>query len=93
VRNQITFIGWLSAETFIEGIKQAGLGCPTRKAFVTNLRLVKDWTAGGAFDPVDLAEGFGRQYQCLYYVKVQNAAFVPLFDGKELCGKPIRIAV
>jgi ABC-type branched-subunit amino acid transport system substrate-binding protein len=93
VRNQVTFIGWLSAETFIEGIKQAGLKCPTRKAFITNLRLVKDWTGGGAFDPVDLAASFGKEFQCVYYVKVQNAAFTPLFDGKEFCGKPARVEI
>ena len=48
------------AEMFIEGLKQAGLGCPTREAFIANLRLVDDYDGGGAFDPVDLSDGLRR---------------------------------
>lgn len=90
-RNQPTYVGWLAAETFVAGLKEAGLNCPTRKAFIANLRLVDDWTAGGAFDPVDWRAEFGREFQCLYYVKVENGAFRPLFEGKELCGTRIRV--
>ena len=45
--------GLLRADAFVEGIKAAGVGCPTRKAFINNLRLVKGYDAGGAFIPVD----------------------------------------
>jgi ABC-type branched-subunit amino acid transport system substrate-binding protein len=89
VRNQVTYIGWLSAELFLQGIKEAGVACPTRKAFITNLRLLKDYTANGAFDPIDFISGFGKEFRCAYYVKVQNKQFVPQFDGKEFCGKPV----
>ena len=61
VRGQVPFVGWLSAEMFIEGLKQAGLGCPTREAFIANLRLVDDYDGGGAFDPVDLSDGLRRR--------------------------------
>jgi branched-chain amino acid transport system substrate-binding protein len=91
VRSQITYIGWLNGEILVEGIKQAGVGCPTRENFINNLRLVKDYTGGGAFDPVDLAASFGHGFQCTYYVKVQGKAFVPQFDGKAVCGEPVRI--
>jgi hypothetical protein len=40
----------------IEGIKEAGVNCPTRKAFITNLRLVDDYTADGWFEPIDVSE-------------------------------------
>jgi len=90
-RNQPTYVGWLAAETFVEGLKQAGLRCPTRKAFIANLRLVDDWTAGGAFDPVDWRAGFGKEFQCLYYVKIEGGAFRPLFGGEEVCGTRIRV--
>lgn len=89
VRNQVTYIGWLSAELFIEGLKQAGTTCPTRKAFVANLRLLTNYTANGAFDPIDFISGFGKEFRCAYYVKVENKQFVPQFDGKEFCGKPV----
>jgi branched-chain amino acid transport system substrate-binding protein len=84
-QGEIPYIGWLSADTFIEGLKQAGLSCPTRKAFITNLRLEKGWTAHGAFAPISFSNIFGRPFYCVYYVQVQNGAFVPQFDGKPFC--------
>ena len=91
VRNQVSYIGWLSANLFIEGLKQAGINCPTRKAFINNLRMEKGYTADGAFDAVDFANDFGKQFQCVYYVQVENKKFVPLFDGKQFCGKPLTL--
>jgi hypothetical protein len=88
-RNQISFIGWLSGEITVQGIKDAGVACPTRKAFIANLRLEHAYTGGGAFDPVDLQAEFGKEFRCTYYVRVENAKFVPLFDGKQQCGNPI----
>jgi ABC-type branched-subunit amino acid transport system substrate-binding protein len=86
--SQVAYAGWLSGETLVQGIKDAGLQCPTRKAFINNLRLEKAYTGGGAFDPVNLADSFGTEFPCAYYVKVVNKKFVPLFDGKEFCGDP-----
>ncbi len=93
VRNQISYIGWLSGAILVEGIKQAGVNCPTRENFINNLRLVHDWTANGAFDPVDLTTSFGHTFLCSYYVRVEGGKFVPQFDGKAVCGEPIRIEV
>ncbi|MEX0664509.1 MAG: ABC transporter substrate-binding protein [Acidimicrobiia bacterium] len=77
--------GWFSADAFVEGIKAAGVSCPTRKAFINNLRLVKGYDAGGSFLPVDYAKVFGRPAACFYYVQVQNQEFVPIFDGEPFC--------
>jgi branched-chain amino acid transport system substrate-binding protein len=93
VRNGVAYIGWMSADAFVRGLQEAGVGCPTREAFITNLRLVRDYTGGGAFSPVDFAALYGTQWQCAWYVRVENAAFVPLFDGEELCGQPITIDI
>jgi branched-chain amino acid transport system substrate-binding protein len=84
-QGEIPYIGWLTADTFIEGLKAAGLSCPTRQGFVTNLRLEKDWTAHGAFAPIDFTTIFGRPFYCVYYVQVQNGGFVPQFGGKPFC--------
>ncbi len=89
VRNQVSYIGWLSGEITLQGIKDAGVACPTRKAFIANLRLETAYTGGGAFSPVDLVKGFGNEFSCAYYVKVIDKKFVPQFGGKEQCGKPI----
>jgi branched-chain amino acid transport system substrate-binding protein len=82
---QIPYYGWLSADAFIEGLKAAGKSCPTREAFINNLRLEKGYDANGAFIPVDFKEIFGRPFYCVYYVHVENKAFVPQFGGKPFC--------
>lgn len=91
--SQVTAVGWLSANTFIEGIKAAGVACPTRKAFINNLRLEKGYTANGFFDDpettIDFAKIYGRPFQCVYYVHVENKQFVPQFDGKPFCAKQL----
>jgi ABC-type branched-subunit amino acid transport system substrate-binding protein len=89
--SQITGVGWLSANTFIEGLKAAGVSCPTRKAFINNLRLEKGYTGNGFFDDpettIDFAKVYGKPFTCVYYVHVENKAFVPQFDGKPFCAK------
>ena len=91
VRGQVPFIGWLGAEIFVRGLIEAGVNCPTRAAFINNLRLVDDYDGNGAFDPVNLAEDFGDEFRCIYYVKVEGGAFVPQFDGEAFCGEPIEL--
>jgi hypothetical protein len=91
--SQITAVGWLSANTFIEGLKAAGVECPTRKAFINNLRLVKGYTGNGFFDDpettIDFAKVYGKPFTCVYYVHVENKQFVPQFDGKPFCAKKL----
>jgi branched-chain amino acid transport system substrate-binding protein len=84
---QTTMVGWISGETMIEGLKAAGLSCPTRKAFINNLRLVKGYTADGFFPPLNFADVYNRPFFCAYYIQVVNKQFVPQFGGKQFCGK------
>jgi len=83
---QPPMVGWISAETMIEGIKAAGMNCPTRKAFINNLRLVKNYTADGFFPPLNFTDTFNRPFFCAYYIQVVNHQFVPQFGGKQFCG-------
>ena len=88
--NQSAAVGWLSANTLIEGLKAAGLNCPTQKAFISNLRLVKNYTADGFFDPIDFQYVFNKPFQCVYYVQIVNKAFQPAFGGQKVCGDIIK---
>ena len=91
--SQISAVGWLSAEAMIQGIKEAGVSCPTRKAFINNLRLLKGYTGDGFFDDpqttIDFAKVYGRPFTCVYYVHVENKQFVPQFNGKPFCAKQL----
>jgi branched-chain amino acid transport system substrate-binding protein len=86
---QVPYNGWLAADTFIRGLKAAGLECPTRTNFITKLRKVKGYDGNGAYIPVDFNDAFGRPFYCVYYVQVQNQQFVPQFDGKPFCATRI----
>jgi branched-chain amino acid transport system substrate-binding protein len=89
--SQLTGVGWISANTFIEGLKAAGVSCPTRKAFINNLRLEKGYTADGFFDdiPINFADVFNKPFTCVHYVHVENKQFVPQFNGKPFCAKQL----
>jgi branched-chain amino acid transport system substrate-binding protein len=77
--------GYFGADSFINGLKAAGIGCPTGKAFINNLRLEEGYDAGGAFVPVDYADIFSRPFYCVYYVQIENQQFVPINDGEPIC--------
>jgi branched-chain amino acid transport system substrate-binding protein len=88
--NQSAAVGWLSANALIEGIKAAGVKCPTQKAFINNLRLVDGYTADGFFDPISFQEVFNKPFRCVYYVQIVNKAFTPAFGGDAICGDLIK---
>jgi ABC-type branched-subunit amino acid transport system substrate-binding protein len=82
--------GWLAADLTIHGLESAGANA-TRTSFLDSLRNVKGWDGEGLL-PVasdfSLAD-FGKlpsQTTCSYYVKVSGNAFVPLNNGKPICG-------
>lgn len=89
VRSQVTAIGWLIGDMLVEGIKQAGVTCPTRDAFITNLRLAKGYTANGFFTERDFIGLWNKPFPCAFFVKVVNSAFVPQNGGKPLCAKQV----
>ncbi len=82
-------VGWLMGEALVTAIKEAGVACPTRKALITNMRLVDDYTANGWFDPIDYRQEFNRAFPCAYYVQVVNKAFVPDNQGQAYCAKQV----
>lgn len=88
--DQGSAIGWLTGNAMIEGIKAAGEKCPTWKGFVNNLRLEKGYTADGWFEPVNFQEVFNNPLPCAYYVQMKGSQFVPLFDGKAVCGQNVK---
>jgi len=89
VTSQISMVAWLSAEAMIKGFQVAG-SCPTDKAYITKLRKVKQFDAGGLIQPVDFKTAFGKPILCLYFVKDLSKAWVPQFNDVPVCGKEIK---
>ena len=89
VASQISMVAWLSAEAMIKGFEVAG-DCPTQAGYIKKLRKVKGFDADGLIQPVDFKTAFGKPILCLYYVQLQAAKWVPLFNGQPLCGKELK---
>jgi ABC-type branched-subunit amino acid transport system substrate-binding protein len=91
-KQQLSMNGWLAADLAIRGLKLAGK-CPSREAFIKNLRKVKDYDAGGLLlRPVNEAKAFGKLATCLNYVQVSaDGTKFELVDGAvPLCGKVVK---
>ena len=78
-------VGWLSADAFIRGLREAGATCPTRKAFIANLRQVKDYTADGLLPSTDFTAVFAKMPLCSWILQLHDSHFVPV-SNEPTCG-------
>ncbi|MGF7234665.1 MAG: ABC transporter substrate-binding protein [Frankia sp.] len=88
--NEISLIGWVDADLMLRGLQAAGR-CPTRQLFITNLRAVPNYNAGGLITPsVNLKATFGHLTACYAFIQVSSdgSRFVPVGD-KPICGHRI----
>lgn len=86
---QLAMAGWLSAGLFIKGLHSAGVECPTRDAFIANLRATDDWDGNGLLPkPVDQEKSFGKPQPCQYFLRVSDdgSRFEPLDGWTPFCG-------
>jgi branched-chain amino acid transport system substrate-binding protein len=82
--------GYTSADLLIKGLQLAGQN-PTRASFVSNLRQVKSYDAGGLLaTPVSFSNPTAiPTTQCAYYDQLQGHKFV-LVTPKPVCGTLIK---
>lgn len=88
------FGGYLTADLMIKGLQVAGQN-PTRASFITNLRQVTGYTAGGLlpsptpFSPFGTSAMLPATY-CTYYIQLQGSQFVSVGPGgKAICGNKV----
>ena len=80
-------IGYLGADLFIRGLKEAGQ-CPTRESFITNLRKVTNSNGGGLVpDRISFQPGLtpnGYPSSCGWFLTAKGTQLIP--DAKATCG-------
>ena len=86
--------GWLSADLTIHGLEASGANA-NRASFLDAVRNIKGWDGEGLLaTPSDFSlADFGRlpaQTTCSYYVKLTGNDFVPLNNGKPICGTYVK---
>ena len=80
---------YISADLAVKGLELAGKN-PTRSSFITNLRKVSSYNAGGILPSNTTFQHFGTpamfpQQQCLDYAELEHGTFVIV--AKNVCGK------
>jgi branched-chain amino acid transport system substrate-binding protein len=85
---------YISADLMIKGLQEAGQN-PTRKSFISNLRTVTDYTAGGILPSATSFANFGTPQMipasnCQNFVQLSNGQFVNADpNGKPVCASTV----
>jgi branched-chain amino acid transport system substrate-binding protein len=84
---------YLAADLIVKGLQMAGPN-PTPKSFITNLRTLSSYDAGGILSSPTSFAGFGTsaivpQKICMYYLQLQGTKYVALNSGQPICGQRI----
>jgi branched-chain amino acid transport system substrate-binding protein len=84
--------GWTSLDLMIKGLQVAGQN-PTRQSFISNLRQVTNYNAGGLIaSPINYTQ-FGKlpPETCAWYVELQGDKFVLVpSNGAPTCSTPLQ---
>ncbi|OHV35327.1 MULTISPECIES: ABC transporter substrate-binding protein [Pseudofrankia] len=91
---EVAVASYISTDLFLRGLEAAG-PCPTRQAFITNLRKVTDYDAGGLVPgTINLSQNRGQPNTCYAFVRVNAHASgfeVAKADGNgQWCGQLLR---
>jgi branched-chain amino acid transport system substrate-binding protein len=86
---------YVLGDLMITGLELAGKN-PTRQAFISNLRKVGNYTAGGLLPSAITFQHFGTlgmlpKVECETFARAEGDAFVPVDGGKPVCGTRIPI--
>jgi ABC-type branched-subunit amino acid transport system substrate-binding protein len=84
VDNDVTLSAYVTADEFVRGLDLAG-ACPTRKAFIDNLRAVRSYNAGGLIPSIDLSQ-YSEPNVCYAFVRVNETGTA--FDVMQNTGAP-----
>ncbi|WP_347177148.1 ABC transporter substrate-binding protein [Parafrankia sp. EAN1pec] len=86
---QFAMYGYIYADLFIRGLEEAGV-CPTRASFISGLRAVTGYDAGGLIEPVDLATIVAKPLECSAFVQVDPTGRAFQVTQERLCADGTR---
>ncbi|MCM3883251.1 ABC transporter substrate-binding protein [Frankia sp. R82] len=81
-------VGYIIGDMLVRGLQEAG-PCPTRAAFITHLRAVKDYSAGGLITPIDFDQDFGKLPICYPFTTVNAAGNGMITTAANFCGERV----
>ncbi|WP_243407473.1 ABC transporter substrate-binding protein [Frankia canadensis] len=84
---QLAYTAYIDTDLYLRGLEAAG-PCPTRQSFMSGLRAVTSYDAGGLLmTPMNIARDLGKQITCWSFVQVnaEGKGFNVL--GDQQCGR------
>ncbi|WP_308301235.1 ABC transporter substrate-binding protein [Frankia sp. Mgl5] len=81
---QFAMFAYIYTDLFLEGLRLAG-ACPTREGFISSLRKVADYNAGGLIEQVDLRNNIGKVPDCNAFVQIDPTGRAYQVTHKRLC--------
>jgi branched-chain amino acid transport system substrate-binding protein len=89
--NEIALVGWIDTDLTLAGLAAAG-PCPTRARFMTALRNITRYDAGGLLvSPIDLKTNFGQLNLCYTFLKIApTGRSWDVVRPAPYCGHPVQ---
>jgi branched-chain amino acid transport system substrate-binding protein len=89
--NEIALEGWIDADMTLTGLAAAGT-CPTRASFMTALRNITSYDAGGLLvHPVNFKTNFGQLDLCYTFLKIApSGTSWDVVSPAPFCGRSLR---
>lgn len=81
-------MGWLSADLFLHGLDLAGCDA-TQANFIKTVRADKTWNGNGLFPETKDFTTVRTPKMCLYYLRLEGNAFVPVPNATPLCSAAV----
>ncbi|CAO5177229.1 ABC transporter substrate-binding protein [Frankia sp. AiPs1] len=81
-------VGYLIGDMVVRGLQTAGT-CPTRSSFITGLRAVRDYTAGGLISAMNFEADFGKMPVCYPFVAINSAGDGVTTVDPNFCGERV----
>ncbi|WP_018501738.1 ABC transporter substrate-binding protein [Parafrankia discariae] len=81
---QFAMFAYIYTDLFLRGLQLAG-DCPTREGFISSLRKVTDYDAGGLIEKVDLSSNIGKIPDCNAFVQIDPTGRAYQVSHGSLC--------
>jgi branched-chain amino acid transport system substrate-binding protein len=78
-----SMIGWLNADLFVTGLREAGPDF-SRQSVIDAINGLTDYTADGLLPGVDWTVSHTVAQPCAFFSRIEDGGFVPAFDTTEL---------
>ena len=77
-----SMVGWLNADLFVTGLREAGPDF-SREKLIAAVNSLTDHTADGLLPGTDWTTAHEQVKECSFYSRVEDGEFVPLGDGSQ----------